>query len=279
MNQACEPISPWEEHRFWLEILDDHSVFVRDFLSPTESHWVALAQQYSERFRYLLGLLAKLPSRNLPIDDPAMIEFARVVYPVAEGYYRLEGTLQNLRLTNRVNLNATPTYFNGTLNENQEYLRFLSYAQKGQPFEELSLVALLHLWIEDQLGHAILLNNVLDPVEIPLATKALGLAQAFRNHMAKNQSIAGYLRFSPPGLPFQQRFAREVSQTVAEFYSFVVQIIGQFANTELLSRTTLRFLEHHLPETCYFLRKLSCFNPEIVMIPYCSLTKPTLYKT
>ncbi|MCK9858641.1 DUF2935 domain-containing protein [Paenibacillus sp. ATY16] len=53
MNQACEPISPWEEHLFWLEILDDHSIFVRDFLSPTESHWVVLAQQYSERFRYL----------------------------------------------------------------------------------------------------------------------------------------------------------------------------------------------------------------------------------
>ncbi|WP_408006137.1 DUF2935 domain-containing protein [Pseudalkalibacillus sp. A8] len=132
-------ISVWEEHAFWLEILGDHAHFLRDYLSPTEGRWVDLANQYIQAFNYLRQKL-QLINQNLPPSSPAMIEMAKEIQPVAEGYYKFEGYMQKLRILNQVNLNLTPTYLNGTLNENQEYLRLLMFYIHGKNAEELSLV-------------------------------------------------------------------------------------------------------------------------------------------
>ncbi|WP_018133095.1 hypothetical protein [Effusibacillus pohliae] len=45
---------------------------------------------------------------------------------------------------------------------------------------------------------------------------------------------------------------------------------------KVLSRVTLRFLEHHLPETCYFLHKMLYDVPDVVPIPACPLSKPSI---
>lgn len=149
---ANADFSPYEEHRFWLEILDDHAHFVRDYLSPTEGQWVRLAQQYIDAFHGLRIRLSQLNPQQLDAKAPEMVAISQSIYPVAAGYYRFEGEMQRLRILNEVNLNLTPTYLNGTLNENQEYLRLLQYYVQGRQPVPLSLTDLLDLWLEDQLG-------------------------------------------------------------------------------------------------------------------------------
>ncbi|WP_276352386.1 DUF2935 domain-containing protein [Cohnella caldifontis] len=266
-------IPPYEEHRFWLEILQDHAYFVRDFLSPTEEQAVRSAQRYIEAFRSLLAESERL-DRPGAWESASYSAFAAKVAPVAEGYYRFEGGLQRLRLENRINLNLTPTYLNGTLNENQEYNRILFYAARGQAYPPLPLVELMDLWLEDQLGHALLLANILDPGETDLLAQTAASAAAFRGLFTQNELIRGYLRFSPANLPVQIRLAREALESVQAFNSLVLTVIRMYRGTELVSRTTLRFLEHHLPETCYFMRKLTEFIPDAAPLVNCPLTKP-----
>ncbi|WP_248926269.1 DUF2935 domain-containing protein [Paenibacillus hamazuiensis] len=264
----------WEEHRFWLEILCDHAHFLRDYMSPEEAEWVSAAQSYIDEFHRLRERLETL-GRDLPPSSPQMIQFAFESQSSSAGYYRLEGHMQHLRIFNRINLNLTPSFLNGTLSENAEYLRLLSYFVRGEHPDPLPLIALLDLWLEDQLGHALLLANVLDPAEIPLVERVHAAAKQFQAHMAKNLAIKGYLRFTPPNFPLQLRFAAEVAQTVTAFYELVLEVIALYKDSEVLNRATLRFLEHHIPETCYFLSKLSDFNRDIPIIPDCPLTKPS----
>lgn len=268
-------ISVWEEHLFWLEILEDHAIFVRDHLSPLEKEYIETAEEFRQGFAQLLVHLKKLP-RNLDENSQQMITIAKEIWPVAFGYFQFEGKMQKLRIENRVNLNLSPTYLNGTLGENQEYLRLLTFYTHGLAPEPLSLVHLLDLWLEDQLGHIILLRNSLDPIEVGIKTQSDLYAERFQAFILQNHHIKGYLRFSEPGIPRQQELALYVGQTVIEMNKFIRVVVDRYKTQRFLNKTTLRFLEHHFPETCYFIKKLAHYAPEIQNeADNCSLVKPS----
>lgn len=255
-------ISLWEEHVFWLEVLCDHAYFVRDHLSVSEGKYVQTAEQYIQLFDDLLKQLDLL-SPNVVHNDPSAMEFSRRVWPIAKGYFEFEGALQALRIENAVNLNLSPTYLNGTLNENQEYLRILTYLVKGSDPVPLSLVQLMDLWLEDQLGHAVLFKNLIDPIEIMVSKQTdlyIGKYQAF---IVQNHHLKGYLRFKEPGFARQTDFAVEVGKTTLEMSRFIYAMTMKYKGNKLLNKETLRFLIHHFPETCYFIKKLSHYASQL----------------
>jgi hypothetical protein len=264
------PFTPWEEHYFWVNILLDHAVFVRDYLSPVEVNLVEEAVNFIGKFTEVRSRLEQIP-RNSHVNSRDLVEFSRLSAQVSYEYYSFEGKVLNLQLNNKILINITPSYFNGTLNENSEYLRILQYYMNGNDYPPLPLVDLLDLWLEDQLGHAALLNRALDGVELILHEKVNTLSKLFSAHMLKNDAIKGYLRFMPPHFPVQISFAREVSGTVLAFNQLVEHVITLYKEKEVLNATTLRFLEHHFPESCYFLTKISAFVPDMERPP-CSLT-------
>lgn len=275
MMTINRPITVWEEHAFWLEILQDHAIFVYDYLAPYEQQWIAAAEHYIQAFEDLLQKLNAVPQGEEVYSDQ-MINLAKDIWPVAKGYYELEGSLQSQRINNAVQVSLSPTYFNGTLNENQEYLRQLSFYMQGQPAPPLSLVQLFDLWLEDQLGHAVLLRNSLDPLERDIIQRTDAYSAKFQGFMVQNQQMKGYLRFSPPGIRRQQLMAHEVGMAVLEMNSFISMVVTRYQTTEVLNKTTLRFLEHHFPETCYFIIHLSAFAPELRNVAMnCSLKKPS----
>ncbi|NOU86368.1 DUF2935 domain-containing protein [Paenibacillus sp. LMG 31460] len=267
-------ITPWQEHLFWVEILQDHAIFVDEALANEEVHWITIAKRYIGAFTELRNRILKTDPA-LPVSSATMIQLSNDIYPVVQGYYQFEGYLQHLRIQNKIVVSLTPVYFNGTLLENGEYIRILHYWMNGVPYEPLPLVTLVEMWLEDQLGHAVLLGNHLDPTEMELIKTTQLYGQQFGAHIVKNTAIRGFLRFTAPNFPVQQKFARQVAETVISFYHVVEGVIRDYKETELLSRLTLRFLEHHIPESCYFLRKLAEYNVEILGLPNCPLTKPS----
>lgn len=268
-------LSPWEEHRFWLEILQDHAYFVRDHLSPSEKPWVAAANQYIDAFQAVLNHLARIPP-DAPAQSQAMMILAAEAWRVSDSYYRFEGQIQQLRSRNQLNINLTPTYFNGTLLENGEYLRLLSYFVRGMIPPPLPLLSLMELWLEDQVGHALLLRNVLDPIELPTLQRAEEFIRTFQVLQAQTHQFQGFVQHGLTDSPRERRLAGDVGRAVIGMNRFVEEVVARFKGQEVLSRTTLRFLEHHFPESCYFLKKLSVYAPELAEAAGgCSLQKPS----
>ena len=268
-------ISVWEEHLFWLEILQDHAIFVRDHLSVTERNEISIAEGVSQSFQALLSNLKQL-NPTLSYTSSEMTDFAKRSYTVSYEYYRFEGHLQNLRIKNEINLNLSPTYLNGTLSENQEYLRLLSYLVHGQQPVPQRLDQLLDLWLEDQLGHIILLRNLVDPIELSVDRQTNLYAEKFQMFILQNHHVKGFLRFTEQGFPRQRELALEVGRTVIEMNQFIRSVVEKYKGNRLLNKTTLRFLEHHFPETCYFIKKLAEFAQELQSESVqCSLRKPS----
>ncbi len=274
MTLTNKLITLWEEHLFWLEVLQDHAYFVRDHLSVNEVEYVQTAQQYILLFGDLIKMLKDIP-QTLEASDDVMIHFSRQCWPVARGYFEFDGKLQSLRIDNKVNLNLSPTYLNGTLAENQEYLRILSQIMQGKEPKPLSLVNLMDLWLEDQLGHATLFRNLVDPIEV-FPTKTIeGFISKYQVFIVQNHHLKGYLRFKEPGFARQREFAHEVGRTTLEMSQYIYSMVTKYKENKILNKTTLRFLEHHFPETCYFIKKLSYYDPSIQEpASKCSLRRP-----
>ncbi|MGE6299976.1 DUF2935 domain-containing protein, partial [Guptibacillus hwajinpoensis] len=122
--------------------------------------------------------------------------------------------------------------------------------------------------------HASLLIDILDPIEVEFITKAQNIQNQFRVYISKNRAMRGFLRFTPSGFRAQQRFADEVARSIQDLNALVEEVMSLYKIDEVLNNTTLRFLEHHFPESCYFLAHLSYYAPSIPA-PSCSLTKPS----
>jgi hypothetical protein len=270
-------ISVWEEHLFWLEVLQDHAYFVRDHLSPIETEYVNTGQQYINVFGELIALLGSIP-RSAAFSDDTMVYFSQRAWTAAKGYFEFEGKMQSLRIDNKVNLNLTPTYLNGTLAENQEYLRLLTYLVQGREPLPLPLVDLMDLWLEDQLGHALLFKNLLDPIEIASSRQADVYIGTYQGYIVQNHHLKGYLRFKEPGFARQREFANEVGKTTLEMSRFVYTMLMKYKQNTMLNRSTLRFIQHHFPETCYFIKKLSHYAPGLqAEASQCSLKRPDYF--
>ncbi|WP_408006136.1 DUF2935 domain-containing protein [Pseudalkalibacillus sp. A8] len=123
--------------------------------------------------------------------------------------------------------------------------------------------------MEDQLGHAI---NTLDPIESLLLNEAEKFSNVFRSLMLKNEVIKGYLRFIHAGFPGQRELAKESAEAVYGFSKLVERVVDLYKNDKVFNRATLRFLQHHFPESCYFLRKLYNYTPGLFQEPDCQLT-------
>jgi hypothetical protein len=270
-------ISLWEEHLFWLEILQDHAYFDRDHLSVSEVDYVNTAQSYINLFGDLIATLRTIP-RSSNYTEEAMIYFSQRVWPFAKGYFEFEGKLQALRIDNKVNLNLSPTYLNGTLAENQEYLRLLRQWVQGKEPAPLPLEDLMDLWLEDQLGHAVLFKNIIDPIEIRASHQGDLYISQFQVFIVQNHHLKGYLRFKEPGFARQIEFAYDVGKTTLEMSQFVYNMVIKYKENKMLNKTTLRFLEHHFPETCYFIKKLSFYAPRLrEEASKCSLKRPSYH--
>lgn len=268
-------ISLWDEHSFWLEMLQDHAYFVRDALSPSELEYVETAVQFIALYDSLLSKLQTI-SKNATFSDIEMVEFSRSSWTVVKSYFDFEGTLQALRIDNKVNLNLSPTYLNGTLNENQEYLRILTHLVHGQEPARLSAAQLMDLWLEDQLGHAVLFKNLLDPIEAGPESAVQVFIQRFQLFIVQNHQLKNYLRVKQPGFPRQQEFIFEVGKVTIEMNLFIKNMVAKYKENTLMNKSNLRFLEHHFPETCYFLTKLSYYEPRLQEeVSNCSISKPS----
>jgi hypothetical protein len=57
------PFTPWEEHYFWVNILLDHAIFVRDYLSPVEVNLVKEAEGFIGKFKGVKDRLDQIPKK------------------------------------------------------------------------------------------------------------------------------------------------------------------------------------------------------------------------
>jgi hypothetical protein len=256
------------EHRFWLQIMGDHSRFIFYSLAPTESEYILTAQEFIILFDQLLEQSLK----DLTITE--LEELNRKAY---EATYRLREfkiELLSMSLTSDLKSHLPPSFFNGMLNELEEYLFILNSLMNKQ----VPLKHPLHyhmLWLSDAVNHAASVIAETDFIEKDLTNLANQFEKQFQDLDTKSIIMNGFLRTGLDSFPSLDRFNEQTGSIMNEFMDFLGMIRDQRMDGKVLGTIMPLMADHMYREECYYLLKLSQ-STDNIRKPDCDPASPRL---
>jgi hypothetical protein len=263
MNDVFERTARFE-HRFWLQILGDHSRFIHESLAPVQIAEIEQAVYFIQVFD---RLLAQVNSGDV-MQVTAQAE--------AEGKKLREFKLNLLKqhLIGKIKIHLPPTFINHMVNELEEYLRILESLKAGQVppiYHELHH----HLiWLLDAAGHAEAISSNLDGVEKQLKLKSDVFTKTFENFYLKAVELAGYLRTNLTSFPALTKMNVDSQLEIKLFQNFLNEIEELRLSKEALGTFAPLMADHMYREECYYLMKLA--ESAQLDMPNCDPAKPRL---
>ncbi|CAM4296211.1 hypothetical protein FHS16_000581 [Paenibacillus endophyticus] len=238
------------EHRFWLQILGDHSRFIFNALSPKEID-VHMAQAYIHRFDKLLEF-SRQTDASIHLS-----QLNKQAYEATSDLREFKLSLLDRLLLGQVQIGMTPTFINHMVNELEEYSKILNALLAGNPVPHFSSLHHDLLWLPDAAGHAVSIAMDLDSVEKRLIHKSVQFEEHFNSFYLKAIELTGYMRTMRDVYPALSKFHLDVNMEMSIFMSFLKEIEELELSSELLSRLNPLMPDHMYREECYYLLKLS----------------------
>lgn len=252
------------EHRFWLQILGDHSRFIHEALAPVEKQDIEMAAKFIQQFDTLLN---KAKSEEI-LQLTAAAE--REALKLRD--FKLE--LIKRLLSGKIKIHLSPSFINHMVNELEEYLRILEHLSKQQIppiFHELHH----HLvWQLDAAGHACAISSNLDSAEKRLKEKSDLYTKHFEDFYLKAVEMAGFLRTKLTTFPAIEKMNSDVTLEIKIFQNFLQEIEELELSAQALGTFSPLMADHMSREECYYLMKLA--ESTTVEKPNCDPTKPRL---
>lgn len=239
------------EHRFWLRILADHSLFIHNALAPQEVTEIDRAIAFNQTF----SRLHASAERNLGAQEVAELTHDAHIYTVELREFKLH--LLTRHLLGEISINLPPTFFNHMLNELEEYLRVLDYLLVGEAVPAFHPVHHHLLWLSDAIGHAATLKCEVDPIESKFVKQSEKFAKQFKEFYIKAVELAGFLRTNVEQFPALSFFNREVNLEIKLFQSFLRELEEMRLSKQILGTLFPLMADHMAREECYYLLKLA----------------------
>jgi hypothetical protein len=252
------------EHRFWLQILGDHSRFIYEALAPVQKEEIEIASTFIRVFDTLLN---RAKTSDL---EPLTIEAESEVIKLRE--FKLE--LLRKHLIGKIKIHLPPTFINHMVNELEEYLRILNHLKDGQVppiYHELHHHL---LWLLDAAGHSDAISSNLDGVERKLREKSKAFTKTFDNFYLKAVELAGYLRTNLASFPALTKMNVDSQLEIKLFQNFLVEIEELRLSKQALGTFAPLMADHMYREECYYLMKLA--ESANLDPPNCDPAKPRL---
>jgi hypothetical protein len=256
------------EHRFWLQILGDHSRFILNALSPTESQDIEVTKSFILLFDQLL-------ERSHQIHNEMQLsELNQAARKSAMNLRAFKLSLLERLLLGKVQIGLPPTFINHMVNELEEYVKILDALVQGKPVPHYHPLHHHLLWLLDAAGHAATIAMELDAVEKRLIKKSEVFEQHFNEFYLKAVELTGYLRTLHQHYPVISRFHKDVNVEMLIFMGFLTEIEEMELSEELLSRLNPLVPDHMYREECYYLMKLAQSGE--IAVPNCNPAKPRI---
>jgi len=256
------------EHRFWLQIMGDHARFVFLSLAPTESLFLVASQKFIILFDQLL---------ERAYQQMSEVELQELNHKAYDATYRLREfklELLSMSLTADLKSHLPSSFYNGMINELEEYLFILNSLIHGNN----PLLPPLHyhmLWLTDAVLHSATLAATLDLTEKNLIEKSNQYEIQFQNLYMKSLTLNGYLRTQLEDFPSMEYFNIQAEKAITDFSEYLEALLDQKIDGKILGTLLPLMIDHMVREECYYLWKLSQ-SAKNVRKPDCDPSRPRL---
>jgi hypothetical protein len=254
------------EHRFWLQILGDHSRFILNALSPKETDDIRNAEAFITLFDLLLTEARRpdVVSQLGRLNPEAMNSVA--------GLKAFKLNLLERLLLGKVTIGFTPTFLSHMVNELEEYERILKALLAEKPVPVFHPLHHDMLWLQDAVGHAASIAMDLDLTENRLIEKNMDFQKHFEALYFKAVEMAGYMRTQLKDFPAFRKYHRDINLEMRVFMHFLQELEEMELKEEVLDRIAPLIPDHMFREECYYLMKLAQLG--MVPAPDCDPAKP-----
>lgn len=238
------------EHRFWLQILGDHSRFILNTLSPNETNKIQIARSFIQKFDELLA------EARMPLNGSQLKALTEKAKQEAESIRVFKLQIIRDHIEGMVIIELPPTFINHMVNEVEEYLRILYWVMDNK----VPLAHPLHdhnLWLPDASGHAGSIYCGLDSTERDLREKSKEFMKVFEDLYIKADEFSGYLRTGLQDFPALHRLNHQAENSILIFMKFLKEIQGLRMTKKALGTILPLMADHMYREECYYLTKLS----------------------
>lgn len=251
------------EHRFWLQILADHSRFLYMALSPNEDKAIKKADQFIRSFDQLLQIAEQ------PLSLKELNDLNHQAYYLSQNLRNFKLYIEKKKILGEINIDFTPTFINHLVNELEVYLRILGHLLQNKPLKLLNPVHYHLVWLLDSIEHAATIKSYLDFVESNLISKSGEFVRQFRDYYIKAVEMNGYMRTNLKQFPALHRFNEQTKREIILFHTFIKDLEELVDHKEVLGSLMPLMLNHMSREECYYLNKLA--QSANLEIPDCML--------
>ena len=239
------------EHRFWLQVLGDHSRFIRDALAPKETEEIARAEHFVAQYDKLLGQARK------PLAGAGLTALNAAASGLTAELRAFKLHLLQRHLTGTISIGLSPSFLNHMVNELEEYERVLRELSAGRPAPLYHPLHYHLVWLQDAYGHAASITGHLDMAEKKLQQESEAYRNQFEHFYLKAVEMAGYLRTNVKRFPALAKFGSDVKMEMLLFMKFLHELLELDISKELLGTIAPLMADHMAREECYYLTKLS----------------------
>lgn len=253
------------EHRFWLQILGDHSRFILNALSPTEKSFIEIANKFIDIFD---GLLEK-SHESLSNEELETLNHQSYAAGMKIREFKLD--ILTKQITDKITISLPPTFVSHMLNELDEYLSILTAIIKGKSPKK-GPIHLHLLWLPDGSGHASTVASNLDMTQKELIKRSKEYSKEFDNLYLRTIDYNGYTRTNIFDFPALTKLNYDVSNVMGSFKNFLDALKDAIIEKQVLGSLMPLAADHMSREECYYLTKLSMVSD--TKDPNCDPTKP-----
>ena len=255
------------EHRFWLQILGDHSRFILNSLSPKETVLIHQANQFINLFDDLLK------KSHGQISDEDIHELNREAYSAAMEIRKLKLSILTRQIDGKIDIHLPPTFINHMVNELDEYIFILNALIIGK-VPTVWDIHLHLLWLPDGAGHASSIVSNLDMSEKDLIKKGREYSKTFDDLYLKTIEYNGYTRTGIHDFPALKKLNTDAYEIMVYFKNFLGELEESILDKKVLGTLSPLITDHMDREECYYLTKLSMVSD--TKDPECDPGKPRI---
>lgn len=256
------------EHRFWLQILGDHSRFILFSMPPSETELIITAQEFILLFDQLLKTAQQF------LSEQELADLTKSAYEAAYRFREFKLELLVMTLDSDRAIGLPPSFLNDMLNEIEEYLNLMVAMHNNVPLLQHPLHYHM-LWLSDAAGHAASVSASLDLCEQELIRQACRYESLFQDLYYKALLMNGYLRTQLKQFPALTRMNEQSTAAVTDFTEFLDSLRDQRIDQRILGTLHPLMADHMSREGCYYLYKLSAITRTARRLD-CDPTRPRL---
>lgn len=255
------------EHKFWLQILGDHSRFILNALSPKETTFIREAEKFINVFDTLLEKSRK----QLSGEEFSILN--KQAYSAAMEIRKYKLHILTEHIQGKITISLPPTFINHMLNELDSYLCILSFLIRGKA-SRTNDIELHLLWLPDGSGHASTIVSQLDMTEKALINISREYSKKFDNLYLSTIEYNGYTRTGIFDFPALKKLNIDVNETMTSFKEFLNELKKEIIEKKVLGTLSPLAADHMSREECYYLTKLAMVSE--IKMPECDPTRPRI---